>query len=293
MDPFDELVSALQNRETQRIPDLDGDFDAITPREGNACFVDGGSGVLHSTPDYAVALIRLYACTYTGSNRKGSHSGQGFCYIQKEESQFTVTFFGLNFESMILDCPDMIPEQVVDLVRKVCELKFARKLLATMGMDALLVLDGDLEAEHPAEMTAFAKVKQESKAAAVLLVGLAKTNRFVHRGVSLIRALHRKGPRGAWTYRDEGVSFTKLHDTSKYIFRLDSPDARRAANVLAVSSTDPVFIGYPYGLVEADARARVSKKEVARLQLLLDAKLSVGDELSALNAHDVLDRLNN
>ena len=63
---------------------------------------------------------------------------------------------------------------------------------------------------------------------------------------------------------------------------------------MAGNCTDPIFIGYPYGLVEADRVARVSNHEKESLKTMFMVKLrnkNVEKYLSSVNAHDILDRI--
>ena len=57
---------------------------------------------------------------------------------------------------------------------------------------------------------------------------------------------------------------------------------------------DPVFIGYPYGLVEADRIARISNQEKESLKTMFLVKLrnkNIEKYLSSVNAHEILDRI--
>ena len=93
------------------------------------------------------------------------------------------------------------------------------------------------------------------------------------------------------------ISFIKLNEKSKYIFRFEVykkqvHDATKMLNLLEENSKDPAFIGYPYGLIEADRFARVSNQERDYLRIILQTKLKdKWDSLNILNAHDILDTI--
>ena len=72
-----------------------------------------------------------------------------------------------------------------------------------------------------------------------------------------------------------------------------SPLALSHISALAPYAKDPVFIGYPYGLIEADRAARVSMQESSSLQFQLKERLgsSLGQSLASKNAHSILDKL--
>ncbi len=70
----------------------------------------------------------------------------------------------------------------------------------------------------------------------------------------------------------------------------------KVLGILAEASKDPVFIGYPYGLIEADKLARVSNEEAEFLKVRLISK--AGKERSKIigymktvDAHSILDNI--
>ena len=83
----------------------------------------------------------------------------------------------------------------------------------------------------------------------------------------------------------------------RYIFDSQLDFAERVISTLAFNSKDPVFLGYPFGLIYADKFARVSNQEREYLRTTLKSKLSGGvlKEIesyeNSLGAHGVLDRI--
>ena len=98
---------------------------------------------------------------------------------------------------------------------------------------------------------------------------------------------------GTWQYTlNAQTSFVKLHSKSKHVFRMDGNS--QLAHSLLDNSSDPVFLGYPYGLILSDKIARVSNHEKRQMQttLLLDSRnKDIVEYLSTTNAHDILDNL--
>jgi len=99
-------------------------------------------------------------------------------------------------------------------------------------------------------------------------------------------------PEGNWYYPcADWIGFAKFHPASKHVFRIDSfGDVNQALGLLEQNSIDPVFLGYPYGLIDADKFARVSTPEAKQLKLMLMTK---GGEkfrlyLASKDAHDIL-----
>ena len=93
--------------------------------------------------------------------------------------------------------------------------------------------------------------------------------------------------------------FAKFHDKSRHIFRFESFNIQKAKaqetiNALSGNCVDPIFIGYPYGLVEADRIARVSNQEKESLKTMFLVKLrnkNIDKYLSSANAHEILDKI--
>ena len=154
------------------------------------------------------------------------------------------------------------------------------------------------------------EVKKAAEENDVVLGALGKTSSmFTDNGNLLSAVLSGMGSPGSWIYypiadiencnhRAE-IFFVKFHDKSKHVFRLEifnvqKNKAEEAISMLAANSTDPIFIGYPYGLVEADRMARVSNNERESLKTMLLVKLrsrNIERYLSAANAHEILDRI--
>ncbi|MBU1849504.1 MAG: hypothetical protein KKH40_02140 [Nanoarchaeota archaeon] len=95
------------------------------------------------------------------------------------------------------------------------------------------------------------------------------------------------------------ISFAKLHEKSKYIFRIDVSEQNKTKDVCEIllnMAKDPVFIGYPYGLIETDGVARVSnrEKEYLKTKLMVYFKRDqqkIKDCISSQDAHDILDNI--
>ena len=128
------------------------------------------------------------------------------------------------------------------------------------------------------------------------VVGLSKTTQLLtNSGDSAVAVLAGLG-KGRWYYDSKSeISFVRLHEKSNYVFRMDVFDFRKIkeiAGMLARYATDPVFLGYPYGLVEADRFARVSNEEKEYLKTLFLAEAGdLGRYLRSQDAHSVLDSI--
>jgi len=98
------------------------------------------------------------------------------------------------------------------------------------------------------------------------------------------------------------MSFVKLHEKSKYIFRFEiykeqKQHINNVINLISNNCKDAVFIGYPYGLIEADRTARVSNQEKDMMLTIFSAKFGkdwekIKESLSNIDAHEILDNIN-
>lgn len=287
-----ELTKRTQQNRGVTLPSEQ--FVQLRPSVGRGVFIDGGSGTLLSTPTSAVAFIRVCGVLYEGRKRSRAQTREWYVLLERRTATSTkATLFPSREELALETEPQTIPGQSIDTIRKVLELRCAIDFLSVLRNGETVVLDGDLEAEHELERHAFDQLSTSAELAGVVVCGLSKTNRYVHwSGESMQSLLSRSAPTGPWYYHlNERTGFVKLHSRAQHLFRLDAlqngiEGTARLANV----SADPVFLGYPYPLVEADARARVSFREVQRLRLLLTHKL--GGIPDTLEVHDVLDAIN-
>jgi len=92
-----------------------------------------------------------------------------------------------------------------------------------------------------------------------------------------------------------------MHEKSRHIFRLEiyreqKEKLKEAISLLADNCKDPVFLGYPYGLIEADRNARISNNEKGMLRTFFSVKFGkdwerIEETLTSVDAHEVLDKI--
>jgi len=131
------------------------------------------------------------------------------------------------------------------------------------------------------------------------------------KGNSIANALSKFNIQGKWLYhpiaeiKSNGhkaeMAFVKLHEKSKYIFRFELYKEQKQCineviSLIANNCKDPVFIGYPYGLIEADKNARISNQEKDMLLTLFSTKFGkdwekIKESLSNIDAHEILDNI--
>lgn len=292
-------------------------------------FIDGGNIELFSSPDISLQFIRVYSTIYQNNKRikcftkeyyvlisaekrteglffvvdmfdkQGNVQKNAFCF-DTEDKELTEGSFRLNISS------------VGNLVRDLFELKEAKRLTEELSSGDVLVRDGILQCNHGFAWPYFQELFSAAVAKNIVVVGFAKTTTlFATNGVSVVANLARLQPQGTWCYQNlvevsnpmhpAQIYFVKLHEKANYLFRVEvynkaNYDFDKVLSLLLANSCDPIFLGYPYGLVEADKFARVTNQEKEFMKTIFatqSGKLweEIEQGIRAISAHGVLDKI--
>jgi hypothetical protein len=316
MDPMiKKIIAHLERTQGSSIADGPAEFE-IDPMKFRALpdcpskkimsFIDGGNMEVIRTPGLSVFFNRIARIDYRSNQRVSSNILEFYSIISALDNGGKIVYH-VEFEphghlpEMDFDSFDasvsagqrMIPiSKIGDIIRRFAELK-----QASVIKDSIAVLDGSLEHGHPMEEGLLRDICASKE-----ILALAKTSSMLAgSGASAYAALDMSCNLDDWSYllKDSSIQqhIVKLHKSSRYRFSIDSPHLTdEMLWLLKENSKDPVFLGYPYGLIDADRRARVSKKEQETLMLQLQVKLKstfprLLSELNSLNAHDILDSL--
>jgi hypothetical protein len=179
-------------------------------------------------------------------------------------------------------------------------------VLGDAGSGGIVVIDGDLASKSVDESKLVEAIGMLSKESGIFVCGLSKTSEVIASGgESAASMVRRLAPAGAWlcpvaSSQSTKTFFVRLHASSDYVFRLDTfahaADVEKHLSSIVAHSKDPVFLGYPYGLVEADRFARVSNREAVSLRMMFRVKAgkdwgAMESAAKAMDAHSVLDRI--
>lgn len=317
MSVFDKLIPFLQSKLVnsgsvilagkERIPIRSDAFFSLNPESPKKIiFVDGGNAEFLSGPNVSLQFARFYAGVWENNVRITREVQE--CVIaavmQKkgDDVNFDVIVFSMDGEELRKYQFDIFdqrvsfgkrraePYAVGNLVRKKLEIEFAASFAKTLTKGDLLVRDGEIDIDI--EETQF--LLDASKNCSLL--SISKTCRLcTDSGSSALFVLEKIAPRGAWLYFAGGVvGFAKLHPESKHVFRVDASNVESFNSIpfLLSNSQDPSFLGYPYGLIDADKFAQVTKEEIAQLKLrfAIKSKELFGSLERALDAHDILNK---
>ena len=273
----------------------------INSGKGSISFVDGGNAEILKSPNFSLQLCRAAYVSFENNKRVRQERKEFFVLINTINNKFVVKTFGedINLE---FDLDDEhfksgksrgAASSVVSAVRRFAELKLASSLNSDV-----IVLDGSLQQSYTFEDKFMRNLKSN-------IVGFCKTSSLLTKSGNSVIALMNLN-KGKFAYHpvaelnddsyDAKICFARLHEKSNYVFKIDFKDEIND-NVLALlseNSNDPVFLGYPYGLVLADKLARVSNEEAEYMKTKFISKIKNEDllrYLNALNAHDILDRI--
>lgn len=203
-----------------------------------------------------------------------------------------------------------------NIIRRFAELNVIKKIDSDY-----VVLDGSLDINYPYEKEIFVSLINHCLEKNKVIIGLSKTNNFITKeGMPLnyyLLNISKKLEKDVFVYYLDkndlsNILFVKLNEKSDYVFRMDLLSELLKNNniknnnnyekineiffLLKENSKDPIFLGYPYGLIEADMFARISNKEKEQLTLRFFSDFGkAGIELKKLllmnKTHDILDSI--
>ena len=278
-------------------------------------FVDGGNIEILRSAGFSLQFVRLFWSCYEGKQRVNAERVEFYlaCHTMIEDDK-------LYYETEIIAEQEWLQElrikvdaynpslkqgmhradisSMANVVRRFGELLMGVRAAAHSD---IVVLDGDLEATYPGEERLLERLYATGK----LIAGLSKTSTLLSTsGQSFSASLARQGK---WYYypvaevNGAEVLFAKLHEKSQYIFKIEIYKNQKGrilelVSGLAGHATDPIFLGYPYGLIEAHRFAKVpaAEKDFHKIQLM--AKLGekwkdVEQHLRSVDGHELLDRI--
>lgn len=295
--------------------------------KNKAAFVDGGSCIIFNASDLTLSLIRACSIIFS-NNKKISIKRNEFYLITRAMSKNDEIFynaeifslgkniFGKNiFSFNSLDRSLMAGNhrgdiaRITDAIRRLAELRMAKEAVKNLEENDMVIMDGLLECDLNEEAGCMEELYKEGLNKKIIICAFSKENSiFSDTGESFASFLGRVSDFGAWYYHPVAeiksrnhqaeLFFAKLHKNSSRIFRFEifkeqKPELNTIFSILANNSKDPVFLGYPYGLIEADKLARVSNDEADLLRSSLGIRLEKSQisSFNQRNAHNILDSI--
>ena len=303
-------------------------FHKIEPIFSNKkiAFVDGGNAEIIYSANFSLNLVRVCYVIYQNNKKINTKKFEILAFIQSinqnNEIYYKTSFFRtknsidleeISFNSfdhtLMLGVNRAEISSVANAIRRFAELKVA-KLIADDKIGDIIVLDGNLQSTLTNENKLLNELYESCNKNNVVLTALSKTTSiFTDNGNLLGVVLDNISNLPSWFYHpivkidnsshQAEMFFVKFHDKSKHVFRFEifnkqKLNASETINILANNCIDPIFIGYPYGLVEADRFGRISNQEKESLKTIFLVKLknkNIEKYMSSVNAHGILDRI--
>lgn len=279
-------------------------------------FVDGGNGEIFAAPNVSVQLVRVYASVFEGRQRTHRVAKEFFVVVAVKDNAGKIVYdaqtfdcdwslthqFELDDATLSNSNHRVSPASVVDALRRFAELQIATEIVELLNDGDVVVKDGELASRVTFEKQYYDSFFSVAKKKNVVVCGFSKTTSLLtDSGQSAVVVLNKLNNNAPWYYvpsqnSEIKTGFVKFSPHTNYVFRIDLFNAKNVQNVVSLlleNSQDPAFLGYPYGLVDADCRACVSEKE--RLMLKWQFLAKFGERFkthsAALDAHDVLNEL--
>jgi len=294
---------------------FDYNFKDIVKTSGPVYFIDGGNQEIISDNSFCISFNKIAYAEFDHIKKKVGSKDFWSSVILKKDMKYEASFIDKIFEFDAYD-PRLessgnrvSPSKISNIIRKIGELMLAKSLCDSAN-SSVIVLDGILLSNHEILKKYFDELYNSAKKNNNIVCSVSKTSNLVTTtGKSLSGILGSKNKhlfsvkvaRSRFDEHDATIYLLRLHDRSDYVFRFEigrawEKDAEKVIGVLADNSRDPVFLGYPYGLVIADELARVSNNEVEFMRTKFSVELSKKDKdlaktLFKKNPHGVLDNI--
>ena len=298
--------------------------------ENKIAFIDAGSSEIIKSSNFSLNLIRVYYTIYQNDKRINAKKQDfyAFAYAKDIDNElfYDVEFIENNNampdkNDLLLSSFDETIKQGIarasisnmsNIIRRFSELKTALNIIDLLDKNDIIIFDGSLQCTFTNEKKYMDKLYEKASQKNIIICGISKTTTLMtDKGNSIANALSKFNIQGKWLYhpiveiKSNGhkaeMAFVKLHEKSKYIFRFElyKEQKEKLSEVIGLLSTnckDPVFIGYPYGLIEADKNARISNQEKDMLLTLFSTKFGkdwerIKESLSNIDAHEILDNI--
>lgn len=337
MDLIDKVIKPLDNfidKETETLPfSQDNSFTPIKLDTKNfhqlslfsnnktLIAIDGGNAEILNAPSLSLSFIRIAAVSYKENKKIKTIKKEFFCLVKAENNNnklfYSIEIFGddlfktnLNFNSVLETLGgekyNLEISSIPNIIRRYAELKLANE---TIENNSNLVIDGSIQAKNEEEVQLIKDLLKKAEEKNTTIGFLSKTCRLLTKNASSLNSsLNELGPKSTWFYHPVfkisnpnflgDIFFIKLHQKSKYVFKLEFNIGQNADDYvlsLATNSTDPIFYGYPFALIEADRSARVTNQEKEYLKTIFISKIKNKEKLkyllSNLDVHDILDNI--
>jgi hypothetical protein len=293
------------------VPFSKGNFHPIRENDASLCFVDGGNNTIYLSPVRAIQMVRLYGSWFDSNGRRAGK--KKYTYIvdvdyDADSENYIARIYDVDNSGLYNDRMKIAPgtlrdraiSEVGGYIRRLGEWLMMERL-ATEGVCDFIIHDGTLQTGAPDEYSYQNRVFNKTNG----IAGLSKTCTLrTSRGFALVAAVNyiskRYGVRAPWYYYPVAKNIpgikgdmyiVKFRESSEYAFRTEIYPEHLAEEILGAllaHSDDATFIGYPYGLLDADIKARIRDEEAKMYRSMIYemAENYTVMEMRAVDAHD-------
>lgn len=297
-------------------------------------YIDGGNIEIIGNNNFSLQLMRIYYSIYDQGKRIKSNKKDYFVLINTINNSLTEGKIKYKAEvyddeklteaklietilfNHTLNSEQQKPETIVNSVRRIYEIRTIKEVCSEIGSKDIIVLDGNLCTKDESETKELEASYSKVASKGIFLCAISKTSsNITDSGASLVGYIHNLHNYGKdeenkeWYYcpicinnnplHKAELVIAKLHKKSEYAFMIDifkenKNEMLHIIEALAQNSKDPCFLGYPYGLIDADANARCQESEKEFLQTRLMMSKNARNLRKFINtnkAHDVLDSI--
>jgi hypothetical protein len=278
----------------------------------NVVFIDGGNIEIAGNNNFSLQLMRIYYTIYENNRRIDSKTSTYFVFVDSVKESSSIIYDAKVYQNN--QCVETFkynlsennirakPESIVCSVRRIFEIRTAGLL---SNSKTIAVMDGNLAVKNTLEYAEMEKVKS------TLIAGISKTSSVMtDAGANLVGYINNISPPDTtWFYHPicknnnrmhrAEIIIAKLHKKSEFAFMIDIKEKENINQIiynLSLNSKDPSFLGYPYGLIEADRFARCQEQEKqflsARFLQSCDNPQKIRKILNTNKAHSILDSIN-
>jgi len=330
---FNKISKQLESREANRPYFSDNNYSPVDinkdnfkdipdNKPGEIAFIDGGNIEIIGNNNFSFQLMRIYYTIYDDNQRKESRKNDYFVLITSVKKEENIIYqvevykddelIGKEESKLTKNNEQLKPENIINNIRRTYEIRAIEEISKSLKSNSIIVIDGNLCAKDDNEQKELDKAYEKVKEKQLLLAAVSKTSsNLTDTGVNLVGYINNLGDENKkWIYTPICVNnnplhkaeiiIARLHEKSEYAFIIDifkenKDKIQEICSQLASISKDPVFLGYPYGLIEADRGARCQKQEQSYLQtrlLQIENNKKVRNLINTNKAHDILDSIN-
>jgi hypothetical protein len=295
-------------------------FKEITkPKNNKLAFIDGGNIEIAGNNNFSLQMMRVYYTIYKNNKRINYNQTTYFVFIDtiNEENKFIykaeiykeeilVNTFKFDLKN---NNEQLKPENIIGYVRRIYELKKAIESINYLEKNDAIVLDGNLHVREQQEKKEIDELYFNTTKKEIYVSAISKTSSLLtNKGQNLVSYINNLSNIKKWYYypicknnnpeHKAELIIVKFHEKSEYSFIIDIYNEKYIDHIIALlanNSKDPVFLGYPYGLIESDHNARCQENEKQFLQIKFiqssNNKEIIKKLINSNKAHDILDSI--